>query len=253
MDRTRHYKPDTNVYYGPQDFYVGAVIKLREQNFVLLDCDKKTLQLQRELGCSPPDYARVEAEYRLRLFLSPDKTKIRTAFVRAGGDVITIQKLKTVLDNLNLGPSILEYQALCYVWGDGGEGEGGKGDQANIEVKQFLESVEHGRSILSGEEFRTHAPVPVETINLQKSTSDKKPAERTRELGTTISKVTTAPGGTGQLKNTLQATTSVSVQPSNKNNVEQTVTTRGGIGNSFKPPKPSPADNVSIPHSTGLE
>jgi hypothetical protein len=45
MERSRIYKPDSNVYFGANDFYVGAVVTLREKTFVLLDCDDMSFKI----------------------------------------------------------------------------------------------------------------------------------------------------------------------------------------------------------------
>ncbi|KAA6390914.1 MAG: putative EF-hand domain-containing protein, partial [Streblomastix strix] len=254
IQRAKIYKPDSNVYYGPQDFYVGAVINLREKQFVLLDCDKHTFRTQRELGYPPPDYARIEAEYRLRLNDPFDARNLKQALDKLGR-MCTLEEFKHTLDEYQLGPSELEMQALAIVQGanltidEGKDGEKiieGKGEEIDIDIDKFKTQLTEGQRIQDGSLFRSNIPVLVHTV--PHGATDIKPFPN-------ATRVSFGSGAQDGTRNALLKTNAVSLQASDAG--ELTATTKGGLlqgGNLAsvqRHPKASPSIVMSVPHSAG--
>lgn len=174
MERGRQYKPDSNIFYGPQDFWVGGVVSLRDKWFVLLDADLRTLEIQKQRDMPPPDFVRIEAEYRLRLYSSVDSFRIRELIVRAGPS-ITLAKLKQITDKFWIPTSDLELQALLEVWLTREQeqkalAEGWEIGQAEIDTAAFLDSWKEGPLIQNGQLFKNRTALPhlVTTIPLGK-------------------------------------------------------------------------------------
>ncbi|KAA6383463.1 MAG: putative flagellar protofilament ribbon protein rib74, partial [Streblomastix strix] len=253
IDRTKIYKPDTNIFYGPKDFFVGAVIELRSKKFVLLDCDNVSFQITRELGCPPPDYARIEGEFRLRLTdkrnlkLYQDIQKKLEKLEKRGS--IPLSEFSRELQQFDKAPSPLEIDALITVWG-GGQGFDEQGMETQINVGKFRTSLVETPKILDGSLYKSNIPTLVHT---QPHGSPEQ--QKARALNQTT-RMSFGGGAEDGIRSAMIATTAVSLQPSNNN--ELTLTTRGSSvlgGNDAamkQLPSPSPSLVKQIPHSTGV-
>ncbi|KAH7828429.1 putative EF-hand domain-containing protein 1 [Monocercomonoides exilis] len=252
MERTKMYKPDSNVYYGPGDFFVGAVLEIRTRRFVLLDCDSKTMQMQSDMGCPEPDLVRIEAEYRLRLSDLYNMQRANKAFDKLG-KTATLTKFKQMMDAFQVGPTQLEMQALAEVYGNSsssGYSEGGEGEEPELDITAFREAIREAPRIMDGTLFKTDAALHVHPITPGTITVTDATGSKTRSFGPggRMGVSMSGAGGVGVRDATL-ATSSVSLEPTDHS--ELTLTTRafGPVG---KATQPSPSLVKAVPHSSGV-
>ncbi|KAK2957470.1 putative flagellar protofilament ribbon protein rib74 [Blattamonas nauphoetae] len=239
MERAKLYKPDSNVYYTPQDFFLGAVLEIRGRNFVLLECDNQTYQFQQELGSPGPDYVRLEAEYRLRLSGLYEAQRVQKALDRISPKA-TPADFRKALSSAELPPS--EHELMGVVEAYKMEDEEDQGQGPFIDVEKFRASLKDLKGVQNGEAFRSGENVLVSTI-----TPGQVSGPTTRAFGKKT--VTITPSTGHGVRNATLATSSLSLNPTDKNQMR--ATTRA-FGPTQRQTQPSPSYTHTITHTSGV-
>ena len=75
LERTRVCKPETTPetpeYYGPQDFYIGAVIEIFRHKFVINNADEFVLKYMKAHSEQFPGKDHVKHSYKYNLIVMP--------------------------------------------------------------------------------------------------------------------------------------------------------------------------------------
>jgi len=136
MERARAKKTGTNLYYSLADLQLGGVMEFAHRRFVLLDADVFTLKAMAELPCPKPNLARLEQEFRLRLY----QEKPAVLPVLAGlPNPCPLARLKAALEPMNLGPTMLEMEALQQKY------------PGPVDIRELVASLEEGPTIQAGQ------------------------------------------------------------------------------------------------------
>eukprot|EP00771_Trimastix_marina_P004097 gnl/Trimastix_PCT/832.p1 GENE.gnl/Trimastix_PCT/832~~gnl/Trimastix_PCT/832.p1 ORF type:complete len:756 (+),score=274.35 gnl/Trimastix_PCT/832:84-2351(+) len=144
IERARIKKPNSSMYYNLQDMYLGAVVVFQSRRFVLLDCDEYTkAEMQLHSECQQPDLARLEVEFRLRLF--QDRASVLPALhhlVETQGPVASVAAFAEAVARVASPPTELELAALTAVHDPEHTGQ--------FALAEFLERVEEAVALQDG-------------------------------------------------------------------------------------------------------